>query len=155
MKWRTPTRGFTIIEALIASAIIAVLATVIYISADDARGKARDTQRINDLQQIAVAVRLYAEANNNYPTNNGQLGQGGAIDTALAPYLADVMADPMHDGSSFYYYYDDSVSCNGRTYPVVYAYAMETIEFQGAGAPGCAGNAGRSQAYTVTVGRGS
>jgi prepilin-type N-terminal cleavage/methylation domain-containing protein len=51
--------GFTIIELLVVVAIIGTLASIIMVSVESARSKARDTARKTALSQIQVALELY------------------------------------------------------------------------------------------------
>lgn len=52
-------QGFTLVELLIVVAIIGILATVVLISLNDARTKARDVRRLADVRQVALALELY------------------------------------------------------------------------------------------------
>ncbi len=67
-KKRLSTSGFTLIELLVVIAIIGVLASVVLASLNTARRKARDARRIADLHQIQLALNLYYDANNAYPS---------------------------------------------------------------------------------------
>ena len=170
MQRQRSTRGFTILEILVALAIIFVLTGIVVGALSGSREKARDTRRLTDLDQIQVALRLYAEANGEYPCEdhtacnaaaqsadaNGQLGTGGTIDTLLAPYLPNVPQDPRHDGSTYFYYYDGRVDCGGSADEVViYARTAESVPYQTGGSSGCAGDAGAADAYTVEIARSS
>jgi prepilin-type N-terminal cleavage/methylation domain-containing protein len=67
-------RGFTLIELLVVIAIIGVLSSVVLVSLNTARGKARDAKVRSELRQIQTAVQLYydrfgAMPPNTYPGN--------------------------------------------------------------------------------------
>ena len=60
-------KGFTLIELLIVIAIIGLLATIVMVSLNSARAKARDTRRIADIKQIQTALSLYYDKYGYYP----------------------------------------------------------------------------------------
>ena len=82
-------RGFTLIELLVVVAIISLLASIVLASLSTARAKGRDARRMEDLHQIAIALELYYNSNNNYPKFLYQLTEGGYIANA------DVLKDPL------------------------------------------------------------
>lgn len=81
------SRGFTIIELLVVISIIGLLSTVILASLNSARLRARDARRVSDLKQLQVALELYFDKNDKYPsTLNASL---------LTPtYIAVIPNDP-------------------------------------------------------------
>ena len=59
-------RGFTLIELLVVVAIIAVLVSILLPALNSARERARRLACGNNLRQIGIAVRMYANDNNDY-----------------------------------------------------------------------------------------
>ena len=90
--------GFTLIEVLIAVAIIAILASMMYVGFTAAFSRDRDTQRKHDIRAIAAAIELYKQDYNSFPVNaifenNPQMcGQPWQIGSTV--YLGKVPCDP-------------------------------------------------------------
>ena len=57
-------KGFTLIELMVVVSIIGFLATLLVISVNTSRAKARDARRITDLRAIYVAQQAYFNQNN-------------------------------------------------------------------------------------------
>jgi prepilin-type N-terminal cleavage/methylation domain-containing protein len=61
---RSHPRGFTLIELLVVIAIIAILAAILFPVFARAREKARQNTCLNNQRQIAIAVSMYVQDNN-------------------------------------------------------------------------------------------
>lgn len=115
-------RGFTLVEILVVCSVVAILATVAYGVLGEARKKARDTERMTELSQIQLALRLYKDEQGSYPDCDDEMviGEGAtrpsgcavSIDEALSSYISSP-SDPMGSGSdtTYEYAYDSDFTC--------------------------------------------
>lgn len=109
-------KGFTLIELLVVVAILAILATVVFVALNPVKrfADARNARRFVDVDSILTAIHEYAIDNNGVlpagiTTSELQLGScaaGGAvpctgagaacldISATLAPYLKSIPTDP-------------------------------------------------------------
>lgn len=96
-------KGFTLIELLVVIAIVGILASVIIVSINSSRKKARDSVRVQDLRSIAQALEAYHADNGSYPVPADQYWSSALSDpvygwqnlqNALAPYLPTLPKDP-------------------------------------------------------------
>jgi prepilin-type N-terminal cleavage/methylation domain-containing protein len=79
-KIKTNGSGFTLIELLVVIAIIAILSAVTLPMLPAVNDQARITTCESRLQQIGIALRLYAEDYHAFPARLGQLYSGRYLD---------------------------------------------------------------------------
>lgn len=101
--------GFTFIELLISIGIIAIFALAGMVTLRNQGGRARDTRRKADLQQMRTALEFYRKSHNNtYPTTGGvwrgectgygnlddSTGANGFISDLAPDFIAQLPRDP-------------------------------------------------------------
>lgn len=118
-------KGFTLIELLVVIAIIGVLSTIILISVDVARARARDANRVAQVRQMQTALELYYTDHNQYPEDGCAAGGHspgcGCISFSYTAellhnggYLGDVPEDPQHPSPCYQYQQNyTGPSCGG------------------------------------------
>lgn len=113
--------AFTLVELLVVIAIIGLLATLLIVNINAARGRARDATRKSDLRNIQTALRFYYNDFGEYPNNSGTsiagCGTGStvcawgeeAFETGEQPYMNLLPADPSPD-RQYQYNRDDTAT---------------------------------------------
>ena len=72
-------QGFSLIELLVVIAIIGLLTTIGMASLTNARKRGRDGRRIADIKQMQVALEMYYQFHDAYPTTLSALTSPGFI----------------------------------------------------------------------------
>lgn len=101
-------RGFTLIELLTVVAILGILIIISMMSWRRSIDKARDGQRKDHLQRIAIAFEDYFNDHNCYPPAEILQTCGG---DELRPYLQTIPCDPVTREPYFYVPDSDHPDC--------------------------------------------
>ena len=109
-----PAKRFSLFELLLVVAILGLLSTLAIIAIGNAREKARDAARLEDIKEIQAALELSFNDTNKYPEAKEAviLGQGNydclggsgfAAKGCENAYLADVPSNPTPGGLPYRY----------------------------------------------------
>ncbi len=151
------TRGFTLIELLVVIAIIGVLSSIVLVSLNTARMKARDAQRLADIHALEAALQLYYSDYNHFPVCSEYLtatdAATGCLHAALVPsFIAQIPSDPLYGsndslswGYQYQYWSSDSsgtrfalrAALEGTPLPVEGSYPSQTAGYCGTNLPPC------------------
>lgn len=89
IKGQRTKMGFTLIELLVVIAIIAILAAILFPVFSKAREKARQTQCISNQKQIALAVQMWTQENDEkFPTSEAFWASTGLTGKVLHCHTA-------------------------------------------------------------------
>lgn len=148
--------GFTIVELLIVIVVIGILAAITIVAYNGVQGRARDTQRVADMQNIVKALELYKTTNGVYPSpvatpnasgwevsTNGTTATNFISALVSSKTVAKVPVDPINTGTVV-----DSTSLGPENTSSAKLYFYFRY---GAGGAGC--DASRGDFYVVGVTR--
>lgn len=91
--------GFTLIEVLVATTIVAVLTAVGVTSFVSVNKRARDAKRKSDIEQIRSALEMFRADNGVYPLNSVGFTSASSLDTGdvqglVSSYMPSIPSDP-------------------------------------------------------------
>lgn len=106
-KKQRESTGFTLIELLVVISIISLLSSVVFTTVNSARRKGRDAARAANVKALKLALELYYDDNNGYPTvpiGNGDVSMSeSTFMSRLVPrYLSVMPALLLSDGDRYY-----------------------------------------------------
>ena len=87
MKKQRRFGGFTLIELLVSISIIGLLAAILLPNFVGARQRAKDSQKIQELNSVKNALALYYGDYQTYPAGNED---DDCLDSELVPYLTSI-----------------------------------------------------------------
>jgi len=162
-----PGNGFTLIELLVVITVIGLLTSIVLVSMNNVRAKARDAKRKQEISQIMKALELYYFDNGQYPLSGGAVSPNGgwsnsgdsswnALITALGPYIS-LPKDPTNNttgtwaggGAYSYDYYSRNYGCSQQWYMLVYK--LERPDIASPGIRACDGT-NFNYPGTITIG---
>ncbi len=120
--------SFTLIEVLVASTVIALLATGLYTSYSQINIQGRDSRRKADLEQIRAALEMYRNDKGYYPISsliNTSCGNTTGLSDGSTTYLSDVPDDPKCPNFKYYYTAIPSGCNNSSTFCSNYTLATK------------------------------
>jgi prepilin-type N-terminal cleavage/methylation domain-containing protein len=128
------SRGFTLVELLVAMVIISILSSVVLFSVSGARKASRDAERQSDLRAIQTAVEAYKQKNGRYPAMASSGSGCTYVDNfatesncypyivGLEPFMPKLPRDENRGSGQGYGYITNSA---GTAYKII---AMNTVE---------------------------
>ena len=107
------TIGFTLLELIVAVAIISLLSSIVLASLGGARSSARDARRQQDMRQLEQALQQYTIRFGEYPAaddGSGRCKLGNGMKDELQPLLDEgiltsIPCDPQIDGDDVQQYH--------------------------------------------------
>ena len=90
------SRGFTLIELLVVIAIIGILASIVLVSVNTARGKAQDVKIVSGVKQLKTIIEsnysgaTYPDLTNDSPIYGGFVADGNPGTSTINILLNDI-----------------------------------------------------------------
>jgi prepilin-type N-terminal cleavage/methylation domain-containing protein len=124
MRSKMASKGFTLIELMIAVTIIGIITAALMLAQRDTGYRRRDAKRFADAKQIQDALALHITKMQSYPVYDGCLTGTDAVNAALkaSGAITDgaTFVDPLDvtDATKCYYY-------SGTTTDYIFRYTIE------------------------------
>lgn len=78
-------RAFTLIEIMVAVAILAILTGIVLVSLQSTQQRARDNKRVGDINQLQLLLNQYYDQNKRYPLTLQSLVTDGYVSVLPVP----------------------------------------------------------------------
>lgn len=128
--WQTHA-GFTLVELLIVIAIIGLLASIVMASLSSVSTKARDTKRIEEIDQIRKALAIYIANFSYYPIATATTTLTSTSTVGVAIIGSGAMSKMPQDPSVYQYSYVSDLT--GSTYNINFCLETNSIPDYGQG----------------------
>ncbi len=153
MKPKATQRGFSLIELIVVTSIIALLASVVLVSFTQFRYKANNARRLAEIQSVKKSLELYYISHLRYPDPDGDGCGGWDTGNTSMPFFSgrgmesnfagqnppiDITKSGNCQGYRYYLYPAGSYGCpvNRGDYYVLGITDMDTTEYPYPGSPG-------------------
>jgi general secretion pathway protein G len=100
LRRRASERGFTLIEVLIVTVVLSIVASIALVSLFGALDRSKQRATMADMRIISRAIEAYIVDNNVPPDDAGGLA---ALTTALIPYQTNVLPVADHWRNDYVY----------------------------------------------------
>jgi prepilin-type N-terminal cleavage/methylation domain-containing protein len=93
-------KGFTLVELMVVISIIGLMSSIVLVSFNRSRMKARDARRLEDMHTIQTALEMYYDKYGYYPDNTDLLEAGcESWDVGATALTGDTFIEPLKTGS--------------------------------------------------------
>lgn len=148
--------GFTLIELMVVMSIISLMSSIVLSALSNARAKARDGIRLQDMRTLQTAIAMYRSDNNDkLPLEGNDTSENSynfsnflsPLTTGSTKYIQQKISDPINNGiaiGNYFYLYSTlpafiSYNCLDKTAKASLLFKLEKMTTsyspcQGAGA---------------------
>ena len=137
---RFRNNGFSLVEMLIAVAIVVILSSFVLAHFVAAKANARDADRVESIRQLKNAITLYEHSRSVFPICNPEIVINGTADCLSMALIADNVigmapTDPLGGSSGSCGAVDEFVYCyqsvGGKSYNLRYHLETNSIKASG------------------------